>query len=389
LRFVGSLKVISVFGTRPEAIKMLPVVRALKEHHPLIESKVLVTAQHREMLDQVLADFGVQSDYDLDVMRPDQTLAETTRRVLEGITPVLEKEQPHIILVHGDTTTTGSAALAAYYLRISVGHVEAGLRTGDKYAPFPEEIMRKIADTISDLHFAPTERAKGNLFREGYSPDSIFVTGNTAVDSLLMTIKPGYRFKEERLNKIDFESQRNILVEVHRRENFGEGMENIGRALALLVSSRKDIRLLVSVHRNPNAREPILRHLGSAPRTVLFDPIDYPDYVNLMNRAYLIITDSGGVQEEAPSLGVPTVVCREKTERPEALEAGTTVLVGTDKQAIVDTTMDLLDNRTRYERMSQVKNPFGDGRASGRIVQALMFRYGLTQDRPEEFSARL
>ncbi len=249
--------------------------------------------------------------------------------------------------------------------------------------------MRKIADTISDLHFAPTERAKGNLFREGYSPDSIFVTGNTAVDSLLMTIKPGYRFKEERLNKIDFESQRNILVEVHRRENFGEGMENIGRALALLVSSRKDIRLLVSVHRNPNAREPILRHLGSAPRTVLFDPIDYPDYVNLMNRAYLIITDSGGVQEEAPSLGVPTVVCREKTERPEALEAGTTVLVGTDKQAIVDTTMDLLDNRTRYERMSQVKNPFGDGRASGRIVQALMFRYGLTQDRPEEFSARL
>ncbi|MGI6661990.1 MAG: non-hydrolyzing UDP-N-acetylglucosamine 2-epimerase [Bacillota bacterium] len=384
---MGSLKVISVFGTRPEAIKMLPVVRALKERHPLIESKVLVTAQHREMLDQVLADFGVESDYDLDVMRPNQTLAETTKRVLEGLTPVLEKERPHLVLVHGDTTTTGAAALAAYYLRISVAHVEAGLRTGDKYAPFPEEVMRKIADIISDLHFAPTENAKGNLLREGYDPGSIFVTGNTAVDSLLMTVRKGYRFKEERLNEIDFESQRNILVEVHRRENFGEGMENIGRALARLTSERTDIRLLVSVHRNPKAREPILRHLKGAPRTVLFDPIDYPDYVNLMSRAYLIITDSGGVQEEAPSLGVPTLICREKTERPEALRAGTTLLVGTDIETIVDTTFDLLDNRARYERMSQVKNPFGDGRASERIVKAIMFRYGLAQDRPEEFSA--
>lgn len=384
---MGSLKVISVFGTRPEAIKMIPVVRALQEHHPLIESRVLVTAQHRQMLDQVLNDFGVQSDYDLDVMRPNQTLAETTRRVLEGLTPVLEKERPHMVLVHGDTATTGSAALAAYYLRIPVGHIEAGLRTGDKYAPFPEEIMRKIADIISDLHFAPTQLSKRNLLNEGTDPDSIFVTGNTAVDTLLMTVKDGYRFREESLNKIDFESRRNILVEVHRRENFGPGMENIGQALATLAASREDIQLLVSVHRNPNAREPILRHLTGAPRTVLFDPIDYPDYVNLMNRAYLIITDSGGVQEEAPSLGVPTLVCRDKTERPEALDAGTVVLIGTDRQVIVDTALELLDNRAKYERMSQVKNPFGDGRAAERIVQALLFRYGLRRDRPEDFSS--
>lgn len=384
---MGSLKVISVFGTRPEAIKMIPVVRALQEHHSLIESRVLVTAQHRQMLDQVLNDFGVQSDYDLDVMRPNQTLAETTRRVLEGLTPVLEKERPHMVLVHGDTATTGSAALAAYYLRIPVGHIEAGLRTGDKYAPFPEEIMRKIADIISDLHFAPTQLSKRNLLNEGTDPDSIFVTGNTAVDTLLMTVKDGYRFREESLNKIDFESRRNILVEVHRRENFGPGMENIGQALATLAASREDIQLLVSVHRNPNAREPILRHLTGAPRTVLFDPIDYPDYVNLMNRAYLIITDSGGVQEEAPSLGVPTLVCRDKTERPEALDAGTVVLIGTDRQVIVDTALELLDNRAKYERMSQVKNPFGDGRAAERIVQALLFRYGLRRDRPEDFSS--
>jgi len=383
---VEKLKVISIFGTRPEAIKMLPVVRALKDRYPLIESKVLVTAQHREMLDQVLSDFGVESDYDLDVMRPNQTLAETTVRVLEGLTPILEKEEPDVVLVHGDTTTTGAASLAAYYLKISVGHVEAGLRTGDKYAPFPEEIMRKIADLISDLHFAPTENAKKNLLREGYDPSSVYVTGNTAVDTLLMTVKRDYRFKEDRLNQIDFDSRRSILVEVHRRENFGEGMENIGRALYRLASERKDVQLLVSVHRNPNAREPILRHLGGAPRTVLFDPIDYPDYVNLMSRAYLIITDSGGAQEEAPSLGVPTLVCREKTERPEALEAGTCVLVGTNIEKIVDTTCDLLDNRTRYERMSQVKNPFGDGRASQRIVQALLYRYGLTHEAPEEFS---
>lgn len=385
MRSVRSIKAICVFGTRPEATKMVPLVQAMRRRYPLIETKVLITAQHRQMLDQVLKDFDIRCDYDLDVMRPNQTLAETTQRVLEGITPILDKERPDVILVHGDTATTGSAALAAYYLKIAVGHVEAGLRTGDKYAPFPEEIMRKIADAISDLHFAPTDLSKKNLLNEGIHPDSVFVTGNTAVDTLLMTVKDGYRFREMSLNQIDLASRRNILVEVHRRENFGQGMENVGEALAAIAAEREDVQLLVSVHRNPNAREPIMRHLKDVPRTVLFDPIDYPDYVNLMKKAYLIITDSGGAQEEAPSLGVPTIVCREKTERPEALDAGTVVLVGTDRKLILDTTYDLLDNTERYKRMSQVKNPFGDGKASERIVHSLLYWFGLRSDRPEDF----
>lgn len=385
MRFVASIKAICVFGTRPEATKMVPLVQALKHQHPSFDTKVIITAQHRQMLDQVLKDFDIACDYDLDVMRPNQTLAETTQRVLAGITPVLEKERPDVVLVHGDTATTAAAALASYYLRIPVGHVEAGLRTGDKYAPFPEEINRRIADAVADFHFAPTERSKRNLLNEGTSPDSIFVTGNTAVDTLLMTVRDDYRFREERLNEVDFTSRRNILVEVHRRENFGQGMEDVGDALATVARVREDVQLLVSVHRNPNAREPIMRHLKDSPRTVLFDPIDYPDYVNLMSRSYLIITDSGGVQEEAPSLGVPTIVCREKTERPEALDAGTVVLVGTDKRKIVDTACDLLDNTIRYERMSQVNNPFGDGRASERIVHSLMYKFGLRPDRPKDF----
>jgi len=366
---------------------MAPLVKALTTRSPFIISKVLVTAQHREMLDQVMLDFGIESDYDLDVMQKDQTLADTTQRVLERLTPVLLKERPDVVLVHGDTVTTASAALASYYLKIPCGHVEAGLRTGDKYAPFPEEIMRKIADAISDIHFAPTSWAKQNLLKEGVDESSIFTTGNTAIDALLLTVKDDYVFKNRKLNEVDFASRKNIVVEVHRRENFGEGMENVGRALAEIARRRKDVQLLVSVHRNPNAGEPIRRHLGGCPGVILFDPLDYPDYVNLMKRSYLIITDSGGVQEEAPSLGVPVVLCREKTERPEALWAGTVVLVGTNRDLIVETVFDLLDNRERYERMSSRANPFGDGKAAERIVQALMFHFGMDSCRPEEFQS--
>lgn len=379
-------KVISVFGTRPEATKMAPLVKALSREAPAIESKVLITAQHREMLDQVLKDFDITPDYDLDVMRANQTLAETTERVLRGMTPILEAERPDLILVHGDTATTASAALCAYYLKIAVGHVEAGLRTGDKYAPFPEEVMRKIADTISDLHFAPTQMSKQNLLREGIPLDSIYVTGNTAVDTLLLTVKDGYVFRDAFLNEIEFESRRNILVEVHRRENFGQGMEDVGAALRHIAETRGDVQLLVSVHRNPKASEPIRRHLHGAPRTVLFDPLDYPDYVNLMNKAYLVVTDSGGAQEEAPSLGVPVVLCREKTERPEALHSGTVALVGTDRDLLVKTVVELMDNGARYAAMSQVGNPFGDGNASSRIVQAIRFKLELNSERPEDFS---
>lgn len=381
----GKIKVLSVFGTRPEATKMAPLVKELARHSDLIDSKVLVTAQHRDMLDQVLRDFDIKSDYDLDVMRENQTLAHTTQSVLERMTPVLESERPDIVLVHGDTVTTASAALAAYYLRIPCGHVEAGLRTGDKYAPFPEEIMRKIADAISDIHFAPTQWAKENLLKEGIPEESIFVTGNTAVDTLLLTAKDDYVFKDETLNRIDFQSRKNIVVEVHRRENFGQGMENVAEALFAIAEKRHDVQLLVSVHRNPNAREPIMRHLSNAPRTVLFDPLDYPDYVNLVKRSYLVISDSGGIQEEAPSLGVPVVLCRDKTERPEAVSAGTVAIVGTNKDLIVDTVLDLLENSERYEKMSKARNPFGDGRASLRIVQALMYWFGLTCEKPCEF----
>ncbi|QUL99637.1 MAG: UDP-N-acetylglucosamine 2-epimerase (non-hydrolyzing) [Candidatus Fermentithermobacillus carboniphilus] len=364
---------------------MAPLVKELARHSDLIDSKVLVTAQHRDMLDQVLRDFDIKSDYDLDVMRENQTLAHTTQSVLERMTPVLESERPDIVLVHGDTVTTASAALAAYYLRIPCGHVEAGLRTGDKYAPFPEEIMRKIADAISDIHFAPTQWAKENLLKEGIPEESIFVTGNTAVDTLLLTAKDDYVFKDETLNRIDFQSRKNIVVEVHRRENFGQGMENVAEALFAIAEKRHDVQLLVSVHRNPNAREPIMRHLSNAPRTVLFDPLDYPDYVNLVKRSYLVISDSGGIQEEAPSLGVPVVLCRDKTERPEAVSAGTVAIVGTNKDLIVDTVLDLLENSERYEKMSKARNPFGDGRASLRIVQALMYWFGLTCEKPCEF----
>lgn len=378
-------KVMSIFGTRPEAIKMVPVIKALKEREDLFISKVTVTAQHREMLDQVLETFSIKSDYDLDVMKGGQSPQGVTSLILERLTPILLKERPDVVLVHGDTATTGASALASYFCKISVGHVEAGLRTGDKYAPFPEEVMRRIADVVSDIYFAPTLEAAENLKREGFPEDSLYVTGNTAVDALLMTVKDDYSFKDPKLSEIDFHSKKNILVEVHRRENFGEGMENIASALAYLAKERDDIRLLVSVHKNPNAKEPIMRHLGSLPNVNLFDPVDYPDFVNLMKSAYLVVSDSGGLQEETPSLGVPLVLCREKTERPEALKAGTATLVGIDRALIVDTVTDLLDNVMRYGFMSNKKNPFGDGQASSRIRDALSYHFGYEKVRPKDF----
>lgn len=437
---MGKIKVMSVFGTRPEAIKMAPVIKAL-EATPEIESRVTVTAQHRELLDQVLDCFSIRADYDLDIMDYNQSLAQVTVRVVERLTPVLEHERPGMLLVHGDTATTAASALAAYYLRIPCGHVEAGLRTYDKYAPFPEEIMRKIADDISDLHFAPTIRAKENLLREGFSQETIFVTGNTAVDALLMTVRGNHTFKDPRLHGIltrpgaaleragcagsrsgddagrgdtggaddgggkrdgarehssrgehsgprDNRGCRNtkdILVEVHRRENFGTGMEEIGRALRWIAENREDVRLLVSVHPNPNVRGPMMRWLKDAPRTVMFDPLDYPDYVNLMARSYLVISDSGGVQEEAPSIRVPVVLCREKTERPEAVDAGVVVLVGSRFSMITSVVSRLLNGGPDYEAMRPGKNPFGDGFASRRIVDAILYRYNLIRVRPHEF----
>jgi len=376
------LKVMSVFGTRPEAIKMAPVVKEL-EKHPEIESRVCVTAQHRQMLDQVLELFEIRPDYDLDVMKPGQDLFDVTCGVLQGMKSVLERERPDIVLVHGDTATTMATSLAAYFCRLAVGHVEAGLRTGDKYAPFPEEINRKVAGVLADVHFAPTPWARDNLLAEGVSPDSIHVTGNTVIDSLLSVAR---KLKEDgaigaqlaRTFSFLDPGKRLILVTGHRRENFGAGFEGICQALAQIAGSRPDVEILYPVHLNPNVREPVQRLLGNGSHgnIHLIDPVDYLPFVWLMDRSYLIITDSGGVQEEAPSLGKPVLVMRDTTERPEALDAGTVRLVGTDTGRIIEETSRLLDDPDAYRAMSQAHNPYGDGLAAERIARILIERRG-------------
>ena len=370
--------ILSVFGTRPEAIKMAPVVKKLEMFPEMFNSIVCVTAQHRQMLDQVLDLFSIKPDYDLDIMKPRQDLYDVTCNVLTGLKHVLEKARPDMVLVHGDTTTTMAASLAAYYARVPVGHVEAGLRTHNKFAPFPEEINRRVTGALTDLHFAPTEKARENLLREGVDPSSIVVTGNTVIDALLKVVRQvteDAHLKHEldgTFSRLDAE-KRLILVTGHRRENFGEGFENICHALAEIVRSRPDVEILYPVHLNPNVQEPVQRILGSGAqeRVHLIEPVDYLPFVHLMNRAHLIITDSGGVQEEAPSLGKPVLVMRETTERPEAVTAGTVKLVGTNREKIIRETLRLLDDRAEYQRMSMAHNPYGDGKAGDRIAAGL------------------
>ena len=368
------MRVLSVFGTRPEAIKMAPVVEALKKSRG-IDSAVCVTAQHRAMLDQVLTLFGIRPDYDLDIMRKNQDLAHITGAVLTGMLDVLDDFKPDRVLVHGDTTTTFAAALAAFYRRVPVAHVEAGLRTGDVYRPYPEEMNRKLTDAIADLYFAPTRTARANLVREGVAAKRIVVTGNTVIDALLMTVgrlnkdAALRRTLEKRFRFLD-PGKRLILVTGHRRENFGKGFDRIAKALATL-ARRDDIEIVYPVHLNPNVGGPIRRVLGTKSGVHLLDPLDYLPFVYLMDRAHLVITDSGGIQEEAPSLGKPVLVMREVTERPEAVEAGTVRLVGTDPKRIVAETERLLDDARAYGRMSRAHNPYGDGKASGRIVKEL------------------
>lgn len=372
------LKVMLVFGTRPEAIKMAPVVKELQKSPHRFQTVVCVTAQHRQMLDQVLQLFDIRPDYDLDIMRPGQDLFDITSNVLQGLKPVLMKEQPDIILVHGDTTTTMSAALAAYYCRIPVGHVEAGLRTFNKFSPFPEEINRRTTGVLTDLHFAPTETARRNLLSEGVADTNIFVTGNTVIDALFSVVSKINDNKE--LNEYlaaEFPflnpDRRLILVTGHRRENFGAGFESICRAIARIAESHEDVEVLYPVHLNPNVQEPVWRVLGNGRHANihLIEPVDYLPFVYLMNRSHLIITDSGGVQEEAPSLGKPVLVMRETTERPEAVEAGTVRLVGTDEESIYREAARLLDSLDAYQSMSMALNPYGDGQAAEKIAKLL------------------
>lgn len=367
------VKVLSVFGTRPEAIKMAPVVTSLADAGD-IESRVCVTGQHRSMLDQVLTLFDIRPDYDLNVMTAGQTLNTVTTSVLNGLDPVLEDFRPDRILVHGDTTTTMAASLAAFYRMVPVGHVEAGLRTGQRYAPWPEEMNRKITDAICDLYFAPTETSRRNLLSEGIDAQSIHVTGNTVIDALLQVVQQVERspvLQDRFAQQFSFLSgnrRRLILVTGHRRENFGDGFESICEALAEL-SRRDDVEIVYPVHLNPNVRAPVNRLLADLPTVHLIEPLDYLPFVYLMNRAFLIITDSGGVQEEAPSLGKPVLVMREVTERPEAVDAGTVRLVGTDHRKIVAEAARLLDDANAYLAMSRAHNPYGDGAASARIVE--------------------
>ncbi|AEG16912.1 UDP-N-acetylglucosamine 2-epimerase (non-hydrolyzing) [Desulfofundulus sp. TPOSR] len=379
------LKVLTVFGTRPEAIKMAPLIKELQRHPDRLLCRVAVTAQHREMLDQVLHLFQIAPDHDLGIMRPGQSLFDITRRALDGLEQVMAREKPDLVLVHGDTTTTFVAALAAFYFQIPVGHVEAGLRTGDKYSPFPEEINRHLTAVVTDLHFAPTATARDNLLREGVAPEKIFVTGNTVIDALLATVDPDYRFIDPGLAGIDYRRRRVLLVTTHRRENLGEPMREIYLALRDIVALYPDVEVVFPVHKNPAVRGMVQEVLGELPRVHLIEPLSYQPFVNLMNRCYLVLTDSGGLQEEAPALGKPVLVLRNTTERPEAIRAGTVRLVGTTREAVFNETRLLLEDAARYRQMAEAVNPYGDGRASRRICQAILYHFGLSDEPPEPF----
>ncbi|MBT9138629.1 MAG: UDP-N-acetylglucosamine 2-epimerase [Syntrophomonadaceae bacterium] len=386
------IKTLFVFGTRPEAIKMAPVIKECERNRERFDTRVCVTAQHREMLDQVLELFSIKPHYDLDIMTERQSLPNLTASVLLGVTEVMERENPSLVFVQGDTTTTFAAAQAAYYLKIPVAHIEAGLRTKNRYGPFPEEINRRLTSVMSDFHFAPTEGAKRNLIAEGFEESSIFVTGNTVIDALMTVVRgQGAESRQKELNKyfrekwniaLTTDKSRLILVTGHRRESFGEGFKRICKALRILAGNNHDVQIVYPVHLNPNVQKPVYAILGDIDNIHLLPPLDYEPFVFLMNQSNLILTDSGGIQEEAPTLGVPVLVMRDTSERPEGIEAGSARLVGTDIETIVAETQKLLDNNDEYKRVSNAVNPYGDGKASKRIVRIISehFRHPIKQN---------
>lgn len=363
-------KVLSIFGTRPEAIKMAPLVIAL-ERDPELTSVVCVTGQHREMLDQVLEVFQIKPHYDLALMKHGQTLTDITVRVLTEVKAVIEKEKPDLVLVHGDTTTTFAGALAAFYAKVPVGHVEAGLRSGDIYSPFPEEVNRQLATKLASMHFAATEGNVENLLNEGVPRDCIYKTGNTVIDALLSVISEDYVFEEALLNQIDFKGKKVIPLTAHRRENQGAPMTAIFEAVAELVETHEDVEVVFPMHLNPVVRDLAKRHFGNLNRVHLIEPLGYKDFTNLVARSYLVMTDSGGIQEEAPASGKPVVVLRTETERPEAVEAGTVVIAGVEKSAIYDVTHRLLTDAAFYRQMAEAVNPYGDGTSCEQIINAI------------------
>ncbi|WP_085063401.1 non-hydrolyzing UDP-N-acetylglucosamine 2-epimerase [Staphylococcus haemolyticus] len=375
-------KIMTVFGTRPEAIKMAPLVKAL-EYDAELEPMIVVTAQHREMLDSVLHTFNIKPHYDLNIMEEGQTLSDITSRAMTKLEDVIKKERPDMVLVHGDTTTTFSGALAAFYNKVAIGHVEAGLRTRHKYAPFPEEVNRQMVSNLADLHFAPTKGAANNLLQENKSPDSIIITGNTAIDTLELTIQKEYTSDIIRKHQ----GKRIILLTVHRRENVGQPMINIYKAMRKIVDEYEDIVIVSPLHLNPKVIELAYEYLGEHERIELIEPLDVVDFHNFANKAYLILTDSGGIQEEAPSLNKPVLVLRDVTERPEGVTAGTLKVVGTDFDNVFKSTTEILENQMIYDQMALTQNPYGDGNASLRICESIKYYFGLTSKMPKSFNS--
>lgn len=379
------IKLMTVFGTRPEAIKMCPLVLEMRKYPDYIEPIVAVTAQHREMLDQVLGLFDIKPDYDLNIMQAGQTLYDVTTRALMGLKEVLEEAKPDMVLVHGDTTTTFAGALAAFYAQIPVGHVEAGLRTGNKYSPYPEEMNRKLTGSIADINFAPTSTSKANLLKENINPATIQVTGNTVIDALQTTVKADYQFEDEAFNKVFASGKKLILMTTHRRENLGEPMRHVYKALKTVLETHSDVEAIFPVHKNPKVREIVNEELGGLKQVHLIEPMDYEPFANLMAKVDIVLTDSGGIQEEAPALGKPVLVLRDTTERPEAVEAGTVKLVGTAYEDVLRETNMLLDDPEHYRSMAEAANPYGDGRACERILASILAKYGFQVEKITEF----
>lgn len=381
------LRIMTIFGTRPEAIKMCPVVLEMQKYPDYIEPIVAVTAQHREMLDQVLHLFKIVPNYDLNIMTAGQTLYDITERALQGLQGVLQEAKPDLVLVHGDTTTTFVGALAAFYAQIPVGHVEAGLRTGDKYSPFPEEMNRKLTGSLADLHFAPTSISKSNLLKENVNPARIYVTGNTVIDALHATVKPDFVFDDSSLSAGLAQGGRWILMTTHRRENLGEPMRHVYQALKEVLETHPDVQAIFPMHKNPKVRIVAESVLGQMPQVHLIEPMDYEPFANLMSKVDIVLTDSGGIQEEAPALGKPVLVLRDTTERPEAITAGTVKLIGTSKEVVLKETNLLLDDETRYKAMADACNPYGDGQAAKRIICYILEHFGYPVAKMEEFTA--
>ena len=385
---MNKIKIAMVFGTRPETIKMFPIISEIKKYPHLIDYRIIVSGQHREMLDQMLEIFKIIPDYDLNIMKQDQSLSNITNSSLMGIEKILKKERPSMVLVQGDTTTTFTGALAAFYQKIKIGHIEAGLRTNSKYNPFPEEINRHLTSVLTDLHFAPTRQSCKNLLYEGVKREDIFISGNTVIDSMFLMIKEKYVFREPLLKDKKIFKKKIILVTMHRRENWGEPLRETCQSINKIIEEHSDLYVIFPLHKNPEIRRNVMEILQYKKDILLLDTLDYDDMINLMSKSYIILTDSGGIQEEAPSLGKPVLILRDETERPEAVEAGVVKLIGTNKDRVYSEVKTLINSRDKYRKMSKNINPYGDGKASERIIKKILYSFNLVDQEPDEFKAK-